>query len=250
MNSNRHRGAASLDKSLDLLAAILADGGERPVSAIAAEMGLPASTAHRISAVLLDKGFLASSGGGYRVAGPRLVALGSDWSGRAMLEQVARAPLRALARRVRATAHLGVLEGGMVTYVLKAEGGHPVMTREGAQLEAYASGIGKVLLAHLSDDALRDYLESGPFIALTTDTLTCPSALLTEVGNVRSSGLARDNAEVESGLYCLAAPVVGAGGETLCAISISRRAAQPLPDKLIPALFECAARIGRRLGGS
>src|SRR3546814_4531438 len=57
-------------------------------------------------------------------------------------------PISKLAQRTGLTAHLGCLESNMVTYLIK-EGSEPdVFTREGIQLEAYCSGIGKVLLAH------------------------------------------------------------------------------------------------------
>ncbi|MEW6598545.1 MAG: IclR family transcriptional regulator [Pseudomonadota bacterium] len=248
MPDSRHRGAAALDKSLDLLAALLAEGETRSLADIADELGLAASTAQRLGAVMVEKGFLARLDQGRRTAGPRLVAIMEGRSERAMLDQVARGPLRDLARATRATAHLGKLEGGMVTYVLKEDGGHPVMTREGAQLEAYASGIGKVLLGHVGEAALAEYLDNGPFVALTPNTLTDPEALMQEVRTAAGCGFARDNSEIEEGLYCLAAPVVVAGGTTPYALSISRRAEAPLPEDLLPLILSCADRIGKRLG--
>lgn len=248
MSDSRHRGAAALDKSLDLLAALLAEGETRSLVDIADELGLAPSTAQRLGAVMVQKGFLARLDQGRRTAGPRLVAIMEGRSERAMLDQVARGPLRDLARAARATAHLGKLEGGMVTYVLKEDGGHPVMTREGAQLEAYASGIGKVLLSHVGETALAEYLDNGPFVALTPNTLTDPEALMQEVRTAAGCGFARDNSEIEEGLYCLAAPVVVAGGTTPYALSISRRAEAPLPEDLLPLILSCADRIGKRLG--
>jgi DNA-binding IclR family transcriptional regulator len=69
-----------------------------------------------------------------------------------------------------------------------------------------------------------------------------------EVRTAAGCGFARDNSEIEEGLYCLAAPVVVAGGTTPYALSISRRAEAPLPEDLLPLILSCADRIGKRLG--
>lgn len=249
MQRSSSPGAASLDKGLDLLEAILLDEGRRSVNELAGALGLPLSTAHRLSAALVRRGYLCQ-GDGVRLAGPRLLALARRTSLESVLRQVAGPALRHLARRVRATVHLGVLEAGMVTYVLKESGGGaPVLTREGAQLEAYASGVGKALLSRLPAAELEDYLASGPFIALTPATLTDPEALRADIAAAAERGYARDDAEVEPGLFCLAAPVVGADGTAVCAVSISQHAEAPLPTALLQPLMTCAARIAARFGG-
>lgn len=137
----------------------------------------------------------------------------------------------------------------MVTYLVKEHGGGPpVLTREMIQLEAYCSGIGKVLLAHL-DDAARDaYLAAGPFVALTGKTTTDPDALRTVLGRIRAQGYAVDDAELEDDLYCLAVPVRGPGGEVLAALSASSRSNTPIDPALLGRLQTCAASVERRLG--
>ena len=99
------------------------------------------------------------------------------------LARAGRPELRRLAREMKRTAHLGVLEAdAMVTYLVKeAAGNMPIFTREMLQLEAYCTGVGKVLLAHLDDSAREIYLAGGPFVSLTDNTLTDPGLLRAEL---------------------------------------------------------------------
>ncbi|WP_257555252.1 IclR family transcriptional regulator C-terminal domain-containing protein [Sphingobium sp. CFD-2] len=82
--------------------------------------------------------------------------------------EIARPLIRKLAKSVGHTVHLGVLEGDMTTYLVK-EGrvDDGLLTREDMQLESYCSGIGKVLLAYLSEADRQRYLSGGPFVRLT-----------------------------------------------------------------------------------
>ncbi len=130
--------------------------------------------------------------------------------------------LRGLAKEVRQTVHLGALRQGMVTYLAKEMRGHgAAFTQEAKQLEAYCSGLGKTLLAHLPAEALDGCLAEGPFVALTAKTITAPSVLRAHLASVRDQGWAMDDEEVFEGLRCLAAPIRRRDGSVLAAISIS-----------------------------
>ena len=81
----------------------------------------------------------------------------------------------------------------MVTYRIKTgQGAGNLFTRVGMQLEAYCSGIGKMLLAHLPEEQQRAYLAGGPFPALTAKTITQPEALAQELERIRAQGFALD----------------------------------------------------------
>jgi DNA-binding IclR family transcriptional regulator len=148
------------------------------------------------------------------------------------------------------------LEDGMVTYVVKvagktaAEGAR--FTRENAQLEAYCSGLGKVLLARLPADERENYLAAGPFVPLTSRTMTDTSTLRDCLSAVRRDGFAQDDGEVADNLFCLAVPVAGPEVAVHAAISISvERATHHLRDRAadLAKLRRCAEELSKRLGG-
>jgi DNA-binding IclR family transcriptional regulator len=244
------RGAASLDKGVELLLAILSAGEGAELAQIAARADIPSSTAHRLVAALISKGALSRVGPGRYAPGLRLVSAMAPERRDAVLAAAARPLLGRLAAEIGATAHLGVLEGDMVTYLVKAHGGgSPVLTRELIQLEAYCSGIGKVLLAHLDTPAREAYLAAGPFVALTARTTTEPEVLRGLLTRIRDQGFAVDDAELEDDLYCLAVPVTVSGGGVVAALSASIRSDRPADQRWLAPLRRCAEQIGGRLGG-
>lgn len=251
MTLDRRTGAASLDRGLELLSAILKDRGATSATQLAEAIGLPASTAQRLISRLLAQGFVSRAGPGRYLPGVALLDLSPPGNQAMLLGEVSRAAVKQLARTLQDTVHLGMLDGGMVTYLVKEHGGGaPVLTREHIQLEAYCSGIGKVLLAHMTPSAQDDYLAAGPFVALTARTTVDPGALRQKFEEIRARGYAVDDAELEEDLYCLAVPVYGPGAKVVCALSVSRHARAPVDLALLKPLRDCADRIGRRLGAA
>ena len=241
----------SLGKALELLSQVARDGGKRSISVLAAEAGIPASTAYRIAATFERSGFMTRLRRGHYLPGPTLLRLADASSFKRVLVGVGRPIVEALAKATGCTAHLGVFEDGMVTYLLKAgRAKDKLFTRQGTQLEAYCTGIGKVLLAALPESALEDYLANGPFIRLTANTLTDPRALRAALTEVQVKGYATDNAEMDSDLICLAVPVRDSDGKVLAAFSISIRQANGNPNNLrvhLDSLRAAADALTKRL---
>lgn len=211
------------DRTLDLLEAVRA---ERTASlpTIATRCGLPLPTVHRLARILSDRGYLIAYRRGAYGLGPAALTLADGPSLHDMLRQVGASALPALARRCGTHVHLGVYEGDMVTYLAKARfGRNKLPTAEGTQLEAYCSGIGKVLLAQLDEAALDRYLTQGVFVALTDNTVTDPAKLKALVGEVRSRGWGTDFGEVMTDLYCIAVPLKDDEGRGVAALSASFR---------------------------
>lgn len=234
-------------RNLDLLEAVIHDGGSSSVAAIARETGIPVASAHRHVSALVSAGFLQPAGYGRHLAGPKLRALASLVDTKQIMAAAAAPILDRLAAQTRCVVQLGTFENDMVTYRLKTgRGSGSLFTRVGMQLEAYCSGIGKVLLAYLPYLAREAYLKTGPFIALTPHTITEPDALRAELMRVRAQGYAVDDEEVDAGLRCLAVPVLGPCGTVTAAISASRSTAQALnrtEDELLTLLTDAAQQI-------
>jgi IclR family acetate operon transcriptional repressor len=238
----------ALPKSLQLLEAIVADGGRSSISALARVCALPVATAHRHAAALEKAGWIVPAGYGRHLAGPRLRAIAGMIDDKLIITGVAAPILDQLADRTGCVVQLGTFEQDMVTYRLKTgRGAGDLFTKVGMQLEAYCSGIGKVLLAHLPAAEQAAYLATGPFIALTDRTITDPARLKAELDRVARLGFALDDEEVAPGLQCVAVPVHNAQGRVIAAISASR---VPEDDgeqeKIIPLLKAAAKEISER----
>jgi len=236
----------ALKRSLAMLEAVIADGGASSVSALARAIGMPVATAHRQVATLVGEGYLAAGPGGGHVAGPRLLGLLHRLDEKQIVTNVAAPILHGLATELGLVVQLGTFENEMVTYRIKTgEAAGGLFTRVGMQLEAYCSGMGKVLLAHLPDYERRAYLANGPFVPLTSRTIVDPDRLEAELQRVLGEGFARDDEEISEGLRCLAAPIRKPDGHVLAAISVSQ-AGPPFrhaEEDLLPRLRAAALAI-------
>lgn len=240
---------SSLKRTLAMLEAVIADGGQSSIAALARGIGMPLATAHRQVATLAAEEYLRPLHNGGYVAGRRLLGLLGllgHLDERLVVTNVAAPVLHRLAHEVGAIAQLGTFDSDMVTYRIKTgsdAGG--LFTRVGMQLEAYCSGMGKVLLANLPDGELAEYLAGGPFVALTDKTITDPAALARELAGVREQDYATDDGEIAEGLFCMAVPIRQPGGHVVAAISITQGAqdaGSPRRD-LLPALRAAAREI-------
>lgn len=238
---------AAASRTLVMLEAVLADEGQSSIAAVARRSGVPVATAHRQVATLLDEGYLALGPAGRHIAGPKLLGMLHRLDEKQIIASCAAPVLHRLAAESGTVVQLGTFENDMVTYRIKTgQGAGALFTRVGMQLEAYCSGIGKVLLANLAEERRRAYLATGPFPALTPRTITDPQAIAAELDRVRAQGFAIDAQEVTDGLVCIAVPVALPDGRVLAAISSSRfgeDSAAPLA--LLPTMQAAAAEIAR-----
>lgn len=217
--------ASSVGKALALFRAILADDGRTPAAVLGGFGDIPSSTRHRWITALLNAGLICRVGGGRYLPSIPLVRSLASRTERTLLIDCARPIIRRLARHTGHTAHLGILENEMVTYLIKASGStaNPgaQFTREGGQLEAYCSAIGKVLLSRAPETLRSAYLASAPFPPFTDRTITDPLLIQRELSRVRDLGFAIDDREVAPSLYCLAVPVETTADSSGIAISLS-----------------------------
>src|SRR6185312_14650079 len=159
--------------------------------------GLPKASGHRLVQTLEDIGALVRGPNGRYRLGMLVVSLSNKVSIGELLRQAAQPILSQVAIQLGCTAHLGVLENCMVTYLCKIKGSSDfvVHTRVDAQHEAYCSGLGKILLGSLSPTALDEFLLDGDVVPLTSHTLTDKVALRNAVREGARLGYALDDQE-------------------------------------------------------
>ncbi|MEV8539639.1 IclR family transcriptional regulator [Streptomyces sp. NPDC051572] len=215
---------SSIAKAARVLRALATAGvGDAGVTRIALSAQLPKSTTHRVLAELIGEGLVAHSGSRYRL-GPGWFALQEALSSSEWLRMVerARTPLAQLFERTGATVHMGVLDGDRVLYLekLTASGGTTIPTRVGAHMPASCTAVGKVLLAHSSPDVVRALLAK-PLPVLARRSIATPRQLMSQLAEIRRSGVACDIEESQAGVFCVAAPVFREG-RVVAAVSVTR----------------------------
>jgi IclR family pca regulon transcriptional regulator len=110
----------------------------------------------------------------------------------------------------------------------------------GTRFPAYATSMGRVLLAGLDDAALDTYFSEVELVPLTERTITEEAALRREVKRVRAQGWAVVDQELERGLRSVAVPIFSPAGDVIAALNTSMQATLGLDG---PTLEEAAAQV-------
>lgn len=239
----------ALEKGLHLLSCV-ADGHDT-LGELARVSGLPKSTVHRLTTVLVDQRLLRYQDRRFRLD-YRLLELSAAARRQIDYVAVARPHLEELSARTSETAHLGVLGNGHIVYLEKVEGDRGLQLRSyvGLRVPAQTTALGKMLIACRPPHEWRSHLlEVTP---RTPRSITDRALMHDELVRVRAQGFALDLEENEPGTRCVAAPVWDASGHVIAAISISG-ASIYLSDarvrELVPVVRETAQAVSRDLGG-
>ncbi len=166
----------SLARGLAVLRALGgARGGGLPLTALAEATGLPRATARRCLRTLEAAGYAAHDGRLFRPL-PRILELGHAALSGLTFAELAEPHLRDLADRVRQSASTTVLDGTDIRYVARAATVRvmSVHITVGTRFPAYATAMGRVLLAGLPEEEREHLLKAAPPRALTPRTVTDP----------------------------------------------------------------------------
>lgn len=205
------------------------------VAEVATELGIARSSAHRMLTTLQAQGLLRQEPAtrGY-AAGPQLVQLGVAVIGANDLRADVRPTLERLCHDIGETAHLIVLDGTTIVFLDGVEGRFAIraVERTGDRAPAHASAAGKVLLASLTREQLRERYPGSRLQGGTAEAVTSRRRLEEELETVRRQGYAMNLGESELGLHAIAVPLRNAAGTARAAISISGPSFRLTEDKL------------------
>lgn len=241
-------GTQAVDRAARLLTEIVDAKQAVTFSELASRTGLAKSTTSRLLLALERNQLVRREGSGAYRAGELFVR--HAWrSGReADLAEVAEPVLGRLAETTGETVNLGVARRGRVEQIAQVDSRYLLGATNwvGRPVPLHASALGKVLLA---DGATE--LPAGRLERCTARTITSRAALARELAEVRRRGYAVTDEELEAGLVAVAAPVLGAGGGVVAAISVSapvnRLSRRQLPAAAAACVKEAGA-LSRLLG--
>jgi DNA-binding IclR family transcriptional regulator len=244
----------ALERALQLLGAFSLERPERTLSELSAETDLAPSTTLRLLSILAQHGYVERSPDTDRFRiGVGMFERGSIYIQTTSVEAEGQQALEALARECNQTASMAVLDRADIVHIAVVQPDRAIRyyAPVGQREMAHCTGLGKVLLAGLSDDALRDLVEQRGLPGRTDRTITTVAALRSHLAMVREQGYAIDNEESIVGLRCVAAPILDDRNRTVAALSASGSAAE-FTAETIPAITDAvraAARtVSNRLG--
>jgi IclR family acetate operon transcriptional repressor len=243
------QGTQTIDRGAQLLALVLDSEAPRGLGELAADAGLPKSTASRLLGALERNGLVEQEGlrGAFR-AGPVLARFaGRGISARRLIE-LAEGPMAALAETTGETINVAVAGPGGVEHLAQVESRHYLGISHwvGRRVPYHCSANGKALLAFGAAGAT-----AGPLEALTSRTITEPALFAAELERIRREGYATAVDELELGLSAVAAPVLDDSGRAIAALSVSGPTLRLSPRRvteLRPTVIKQARALGELLG--
>lgn len=254
--SAKHRSYSiqSVVRGTKVVDAIAAAEKEIGAQQISTNLGLNISTVFRFLQTLSQCGLVEQDPetGKYRL-GLKLLDWGMQVLRRMDLRRDALPFLRELNEKTREMVHLTVYDRDAAVYIEKIESSTPlrVYSEIGKAAPLHCTGVGKVLMAALSDGELAELLKRYPLRRFTPSTITDVAAMKNELSRIRARGFAMDNEEHEQHIRCVAAPIRNHLGKVVASISIAGPTTRVTPTRvpeLIQAVKDTAQRLSTRLG--
>lgn len=246
--------APAAGHALDVLTLLGRHATPLPAAAIARELGVPRSTTYRLLSVLVARGFVVHLPEERRYGlGVAAFELGSAYSRQGPLQRIARPLLTRLADRTGHNAHLAVLHGSDVVYVIEERvAGRPSLVSDvGVRLPASLTASGLAILATLPAAQVRALFPStDAFVQRHGTGPTSLPTLRPLLTRTRTRGYAEEVGLVTPGLASIAAAVRDHADHPVAGVAVTYPITQgedPAP-ALLEAVQSCAADLSRRLG--
>ena len=224
------------------------------VTRLARHLEVPVPTAYRMLRALVHTGYVEQlpESKEYRLT-LKLFELGSRVASRTTLRDLASVEVERLAQQTGLAANVSVLVDADVLYLaqVKTEELLAVNLPPGSRAPATCTAMGKAMLAAEYRE-VRAVVGPGPYPPRTEHSITTYDALVSELATVQRLGYAVDRQELNLGVWCVAAPVLGLRQTQPAAVSVSAYRPQlelAEEERLGKLVIAAASRISDRLGG-
>lgn len=233
-----------------------------PLDRIMRACDLPRSTTYHLLHAMEEEGFVVHLADEHRFGlGPAAFEVGSGYARQEPLQRIARRPLAELVDRVAQSAHLAILHGREVLYVIedRAPGRPPLVTDVGVRLPAHLTASGRAILAGLPASQVRAlYPSAAQFVDRHGRGPATPSALRTLLSETRQRGYAVEDGEITPGLASVAVAVLDHNQHPVAAVAVTYPDDPDDPDApddpaatgLADAVARTAGQLTRRISGT
>lgn len=242
----------ALAKGLAILESFDAENPDMNLSDVARRVGVSPAAARRSLITLTELGYTGQRNKRFFLR-PKVMTLGSAFYFSARIDELLQPDLRELVGKFGDASSVGTLSGHDVIYVahVSVQRARRAVAAVGARYPAFATSMGRVLLAALPDDQLDRYFAALRPEPLTSKTCVDIAALRAEISDVRRNGYATTVDQLDYGITALAVPVRDHEGRTIAALNTSGYTGIVSPDQLIrerlPDLQESASHMAHEI---
>lgn len=242
----------SLARGLAVIRAFSQHRRQQTIADLARRTGLPRATVRRCLYTLEQLGYVASDGRFFSLR-PKILTLGFSYLSSRPLAEVAQPFLERVSHATLESSSLTVLDGDDIIYIARSASRRvmSVALNVGSRLPAYCTSMGRVLLAALSEEEFKAYLQRVALKRMTQHTIATRTELTKLIKQVRERGFAISDQELELGLRSIAVPVRDVTGKVVAAMNVGLHAARATPAEMekqfLPQLQRAATDLGSML---
>src|SRR3954454_21188322 len=213
---------ASLERGLRVLQSFSREHSQMTLSEVAGMTKLSAATARRSLHTLESLGYVGRTGRRFLLR-PKVLGLSAGYLGAINAEVVLQPFVQEVVNEVGGSSSVTILDDLEIVYLAHASQGRAIRLTAGAgaRYPAYATAMGRVLLAHQSTDVVDSYFARAHLRKLTEHTETSRLALRRILKTVREKHLAAIEDELDYGLVSVALPIFGPSGQIVAAANCS-----------------------------
>jgi IclR family transcriptional regulator, pca regulon regulatory protein len=243
----------SLERGLSVILAFSDNHPQLTLGQLSNITGLSRPTVRRLVLTLGRLGYVQSEGRAFALT-PHVLALGSAFTSSLNLTELAQPYMEQASEVTGHTSSLAALDGEDAVFLIRVPSRrvmrHTLLNI--ARLPAFATAIGRVLVAGLTDREIDSFLQHAPFPQITAQTVTDPGRLRAVLAQVREQGWALVDQEYEEGVRSFSAPVRDSAGRVVAALGMSVPAGSysvpQIMSECLPVIIEAANGIGKQLG--
>jgi IclR family transcriptional regulator, KDG regulon repressor len=244
----------AINKAFEILDVFLNTENDLSITELAKLAKISASTSHRITAILVDRGYLEQNQkrGKYSLSIHKLLYFSGILRKRLQVRNVALPFLKELSQTVNEAVLMSLRRGHSV-YVVEVVNSDRLLNfaPDSSTFALYSTGVGKIFLADMSAKDLEEYLSGIVLKPRTPHTITDVVELKKQLNKIAREGVAFDDEEHELGLRMVAAPVRDWDQNIIASIGVvgpANRISRPRMFELAPLVKQYASQISQALG--
>jgi IclR family pca regulon transcriptional regulator len=211
----------ALARGLRVLEAFNQDRKQLTLSDIAKLVDLPRASVRRTLHTLVALGYAETENRLFRLT-PRVLMLARAYLLSNAVSDILQPALERLSEEINESCSAAVLDGEEVMMIAHASPKRiiPVSAQIGFRLPAFATSLGRVLLAALDDRQLDEFLSRIAPKRITTSTIVDKRELRRAILKAREDGYALADQEAEIGFRSIALPLQRLDGRTIAALNV------------------------------
>lgn len=243
---------STLERGLRVLRSFDQENPEMQLSEVATKTNLSPAVARRCLNTLVQLGYVAQYGRKFLLR-PEVLIFGQAFTSSMNLERIVTPFLQTVRDETGDSSSLSVLSDQDILYLVHVSTKRHIRlgANVGTRFPAFCTSLGRILLANLPPQDLRAFMETAKFQKHTEHTITERCELQSMLIDIKRSGYAATQDELDYGILSVAVPLFGPEGQVVaainCSTTTSRTDKKTLVKERVPLLQNAAKLIEAEL---